>query len=113
MRRRLTFPAHVSGLLASLGLAAGLAACASHGTGQLSPAEEGPQVIAMGCAESGATAAIGKTASDDVVEKARLDANARVARVLRPGHAYTMEYNGARLNLNTDKNGRIVSVNCG
>jgi len=34
-------------------------------------------------------------------------------RALKPGQAVTMEFNGARLNLDVDARGRVTSVRCG
>ena len=39
--------------------------------------------------------------------------NARIARVLRPGDAATMDYRAERLNILIDDNGRISGLRCG
>ncbi|MCQ4324525.1 peptidase inhibitor I78 family protein [Stutzerimonas stutzeri] len=56
---------------------------------------------------------IGKTATADLLEEARNQAGANVARILRPGDVVTLEYNSRRLNLNTDASLTIERINCG
>lgn len=56
---------------------------------------------------------IGKTATADLLEKARSQAGANVARILRPDDVVTLEYNSHRLNLNTDTSLTIERINCG
>ncbi|MBS7459023.1 Elastase inhibitor AFLEI Flags: Precursor [Coralloluteibacterium stylophorae] len=56
---------------------------------------------------------VGRVADDSVLEQARTTANADTARILHPGQAVTMEYNGARLNLQVDDDGVIQAVRCG
>lgn len=104
-------------LLMALSLSVSLAACSTNGGSSMQSTEntsvEAVPQLAMGCLENQARWTIGRTADTELAEKAKNDAEARFVRIVRPGHAYTMEYNGARLNLNTDKNGLILSVNCG
>lgn len=57
--------------------------------------------------------AIGKVASADVVERARVDAGARMARVLKPGQMVTMEYAEGRLNIDVDAGNVIINLRCG
>ena len=47
------------------------------------------------------------------MNEARKRAGAYMVRVLRPGQATTMEFNGERLNLEVDATGRIVAARCG
>ena len=54
-----------------------------------------------------------QAASDELVEQARTDAGADAVRTLRPGQAVTLEFNGARLNVEVDEDNRIVSLRCG
>lgn len=56
---------------------------------------------------------VGEAAADELVEQARTDAGADSVRVLRPGQAVTLEFNGARLNVEVDEDNRIVSLRCG
>ena len=65
------------------------------------------------CNADAAKDAVGKQATDDVVEQARVTAGAAIARALRPDMAITMEYRGDRLNLRTDTDGKVVGVSCG
>ena len=48
-----------------------------------------------------------------VVEAARVQSGAMMARILRPGQMITKEFDAQRLNLEVDANGRIVAVRCG
>ena len=45
--------------------------------------------------------------------EARIDAGATRARVLKPGQAVTMEFDGARLNLEVDADDKVVALRCG
>ena len=48
-----------------------------------------------------------------MIEKARVDAGATVARTLKPNQAVTMEYRFDRLNLRVDAKDVVESVGCG
>jgi len=65
------------------------------------------------CDAAPAQFAVGQAVSGGLVEDARRAAGAPMARVLRPGQVVTMEFNDARLNLNIDASGVVVSVKCG
>lgn len=65
------------------------------------------------CNADAAKDAVGKQATDAVIEQARVAAGAKVARALRPDMMITMEYRGDRLNLRTDVDGKVVGVSCG
>lgn len=56
---------------------------------------------------------VGEAAGEDLVEQARTDAGADQVRLLKPGQAVTLEFNGARLNVEVDEAGNIVSLRCG
>lgn len=56
---------------------------------------------------------VGKDSTASVIEAARVQSGAHMARVLRPGQMITKEYNAQRLNLVVDDNGRITAVRCG
>ncbi|WP_125076462.1 I78 family peptidase inhibitor [Pseudoxanthomonas sp. SGT-18] len=112
----------------------GLAACAGN-NGTLSDDEEQQQALLAArkalesAADTGPTATepppppscdaapvqglVGETASDELVEQARTDAGADSVRVLKPGQAVTLEFNGARLNVEVDEANQIVSLRCG
>lgn len=55
----------------------------------------------------------GQAYTDALGEQARHDAHAARLRTLRPGQAVTLEYDGDRLNLELDAQGRIVALRCG
>ncbi len=60
-----------------------------------------------------AKAAIGKAATAQVVEQARIDARADIARVLRPGQVVTMEFRAGRLNVDVNDRNAIIGLRCG
>ena len=67
-----------------------------------------------GCdAAAAKPAAIGKAATAAIVEQARIDAGARMARVLKPGQMVTMEYAEGRLNIDVDADNVITNLRCG
>jgi Peptidase inhibitor I78 family len=47
-----------------------------------------------------------------VLERARVDAGAQLARFLRPNQPVTTEYSGSRVNLNLDARDIVRSVVC-
>jgi len=57
--------------------------------------------------------AVGKKATEAVVEQARVRAGARMARVLHPNQPTTLELNAERLNVRVDGKGTIVGADCG
>lgn len=69
---------------------------------------------AMTCnADAAKPGAMGKVASAAVVERARIDAGARMARVLKPGQMVTMEYAEGRLNIDVDVRNVVINLRCG
>jgi hypothetical protein len=48
-----------------------------------------------------------------VVERIRMDTHSRIARVLRPGQAVTMEFSAERVNVNVNDRNAIIGVTCG
>jgi len=68
---------------------------------------------AQACDADAANGAIGKTATTQVIEEARLAAGAAVARTLAPGQVVTMEFRGDRLNLMVDEANVVTGVRCG
>lgn len=95
-------------------LAVGLSACSTGGF-MAQPAPLGRSDAPPGgtCSAAGARAVVGKSASGQVVEQARVAAGARMARVLHPGQITTKEFDGERLNLDVDAKGVILAVRCG
>lgn len=67
-----------------------------------------------GCdADAARSHALGKSATAETVERARIDAGAQMARVLKPGQMVTMEYREGRLNIDVDAANVIVNLRCG
>jgi len=56
---------------------------------------------------------VGKTLDEAGIEQARIDANASRVRVLKPGQAVTLEFDGERLNIETDAQGLVTDLRCG
>ena len=98
------FPTAAAALCAAL-----LAGCAQPGPAP-APAPAPP---ASACNAEPARFAVGQQATASLVEEARRRAGASRARVLRPGQVVTMEFDGARLNLQVDAADRVVAVRCG
>ena len=69
--------------------------------------------VTQACNADAARGAIGKAATPEVVEQARREAGAAIARVLRPGQVVTMEYRGDRLNVDVDEGNVVTGVRCG
>ena len=72
-----------------------------------------PAAPTQQCNADAAQSAVGHLATDDLIEKARVDAGATIARALKPGQIVTMEYRGDRLNLRVDAKNVVESVACG
>lgn len=86
-----------------------LAACAP-----MPPTTGGPLPPAtFQCVAEPGAWAIGKAASAEVVERIRVDTHSRIARVLRPGQAVTMEFSAERVNVNVNDRNAIIGVTCG
>ena len=96
--------------LASI-LSLSLAACAATPTDD--DAASLPPGSTAGCNAEAAQSAVGKQATDEVIEQARQDAGAQVARVLKPGQMVTMEFREGRLNLQVDASNVVTEVRCG
>ena len=65
------------------------------------------------CVADQAQWAIGRPASAPLLERARVDATASIARFIRPNDAITMEFSPGRLNLYLDEHEVVRSVVCG
>ena len=103
------------GGLAALVLAASVAGCTTVVVEDPRPAP--PPLPAPGpggsCFAEDAAGALGQQARTGVIERATLDSGARTARIIRPGQAYTQEFNPDRLNIEVDAANRIVRLSCG
>lgn len=91
---------------------AALAACASQANPPQMSRPLPPEVMSCN-ADAAKAAALGKVASADVVERARTEAGASAARVLKPGQMVTMEYMEGRLNVDVDEKNVIIDLRCG
>lgn len=103
---------HRSLLLAVATAAALLAGCSALRP-DAPPVSAGPGPAGGTCTAQPAQAATGKPATAGAVETARVRSGARMARVLRPNQAVTMEFNAERLNLVVDAAGVVTAVRCG
>lgn len=65
------------------------------------------------CDAAKAQSAVGERASDEVLERARVAAQAKSARFLRPNQPITMEYSSSRLNLELNERDIVRGVRCG
>ncbi|WP_181298728.1 I78 family peptidase inhibitor [Pseudomonas sp. Q2-TVG4-2] len=65
------------------------------------------------CNASALQKLIGERASPALLDQARRQSGAAVARILRPGDIVTLEYNAQRLTLTTNEALEIQRVNCG
>ena len=83
-----------------------LAACAT-------PATHAPPAVAGQCNADAAQAHVGHAASAEMVDAARKDAGATIARTLSPGQVVTMEYRHDRLNVHIDADRKITRITCG
>ncbi|MCZ8093969.1 MAG: I78 family peptidase inhibitor [Acidovorax sp.] len=106
---------HTLWMVACSTVAAGLmAGCAGHGAGaKPTPTAPGAPPVGGQCNAAPAQSFVGKDSTASVVEAARVQSGAHMARVLRPGQLITKEYNEQRLNLLVDDSGRITAVRCG
>lgn len=67
----------------------------------------------MKCDDSKGQAAVGRTATQSVVDRVVADTGSRTARVIKPGQAVTMDYSEQRVNIHVDAKNVIISVKCG
>lgn len=86
-----------------------VSACAQH---PQQPVASAPPTAGQ-CNAAGAQFALGGTANAALVEEARKRSGAWMARVIGPGQAVTMEYNGQRLNLDVNAANSVMNVRCG
>ncbi|MBM3108041.1 hypothetical protein H8F21_27065 [Pseudomonas sp. P66] len=99
--------------LMSLVAVAVLAGCSSN-SGSSSKAPEAAVANNDGrCQASGAEFAVGKQATPALVEQARKASGSQMAHALGPNDVMTMDYRSERLNLHTNAQGVVISVNCG
>ena len=110
-------------LLFAVSMTLGLAACSSSPPSESASSDSAmppaaaatttPPMLSESCKADGAQSFVGKTATPEVIEQARVASGAKTARMLTPGMAVTMEYSGDRLNVHVGTDNVIGSVNCG
>ena len=91
-----------------LGLTLALPGCAPLPAPGDAPAAAGRQ-----CAAAPAAWALGHAATPEVVERIRVDSGSRLARVLHPGEAVTLEFSAERVNVQVNARNAIVGISCG
>ncbi|MDH4869722.1 I78 family peptidase inhibitor [Pseudomonas sp. BN515] len=65
------------------------------------------------CNSAAVAALVGKNADTALVEQAKRQSGAEMARVLRPHQPITMDYNSRRLNIDVDELGVVKQFSCG
>lgn len=102
-------------LFSALPLCAAMTACATPGNAD--PNEIPPAIQADGgnynCENADLAEFAGKPGAAELYEQARIKANARHVRVVKPGMAVTMDYRIDRLTVMLDDSGKIESISCG
>ncbi|PMR72136.1 hypothetical protein C1H69_22315 [Billgrantia endophytica] len=83
--------------------------------GPREPAPEPPRVSEEGdtCGASRVQDRVGRQFDEALGESMREQSGAGTIRVMRPGHAYTLEYRADRLNVRVDDNEVITDIGCG
>ncbi|TBU89760.1 I78 family peptidase inhibitor [Phytopseudomonas dryadis] len=98
-------------LIGGMTLLAVLVGCSSNDT---APTEAAPPAHSDGtCSADRVQGLLGKVATADTVEQARLQSGARTARVLSPGDMVTLEYDSQRLNIDITEAEIIERIACG
>jgi hypothetical protein len=99
----------INRLMLPLALTLAMSACAP-----MPPSGDGgPPPQSGACNADNARWAIGQAATDEVVERVRVDTGANVARVIGPNDMVTMEYRADRVNVKTNERGAIREITCG
>ena len=99
----------------SLGLLAGCAPTPNSSTAEREPAPQPPRVSERedACGAQRVQDRIGRQHDERLTESIRQESGAVALRVIRPGHVYTMDYRGERINVHIDEGGVITSIGCG
>lgn len=108
-------------IVGSLGLLAGCApmpnssATPNSSTAEREPAPQPPRVSERedACGAQRVQDRIGRQHDESLTASIRQESGAVALRVIRPGHAYTMDYRGERINVHIDEGGVITSIGCG
>ena len=72
-----------------------------------------PPMLAESCKADAAKQFVGQAQTPEVLEQARAAAGAKTVRLLAPDSMATMDYRGDRLNVRTNADNMIASVDCG
>lgn len=72
-----------------------------------------PQDSVDRCNTSAVEKLVGEQANPELLDRARRESGATVARIIRPGDVVTLEYNAHRLTLTTDEALIVQQVGCG
>ncbi|QOR40413.1 hypothetical protein HNO52_19200 [Billgrantia diversa] len=56
---------------------------------------------------------VGRRYDEALGESIRRESGAATLRVIRPGHSYTMEYRGDRINVHIDDSDTVTDIGCG
>lgn len=68
---------------------------------------------AMTCDAKAGQWAVGNVADEALVAKVKTDTGSERIRVIRPGMMVTMDYREDRVNLDVDKDNKVLTVRCG
>ena len=77
------------------------------------PPVDVPRDPATVCVADDASWAIGRAATAEVVERARVDSHSNDVRVIEPGQAVTMDFRSDRLTVSYDDDYVIGRISCG
>lgn len=88
-----------------------LAACATATDPMRTGGPYPPQEVQ--CDADRARWAIGREATEQVVEEVRAATMSRSVRVIHPGQVVTMDYRDDRVNLHVNERNAITSITCG
>ena len=80
---------------------------------QFQPALQESKDQAGLCNASAVQTLLGEQASPELLDQARRESGAPVARIVRPGDVVTLEHNEQRLTLATDETFEIQRISCG
>jgi hypothetical protein len=96
------------------GVTSPTSAGSSSGSADGAPQSPLPSPPASGsCDATKAQFVIGNAASEELLERARVAAQAALARFIRPNEPITLEFLASRLNLNLNERGIVESTSCG
>ena len=102
-------------IVGSLGLLAGCAPMPGSSAAEHGSAPPPPRVSERedACGAQHVQDRIGRQHDESLTASIRQESGAVALRVIRPGHVYTMDYRGERINVHIDEGGVITSIGCG